>query len=713
MKKNFSFKAFFITAKAFVKKNVLSCLCLLLATLVAITGSISYSKYISTSPINKNPGAGSFTASASIDGISALSFTNTAFWGGTVEDDKIAMNALRSVDFSVKNYQIDSNSNKKVADVKMKYNLIFIAPVNFAERLAMQVFNSEDQPMLPQIVLGDLIDSAEKGAVYNTANNTDDYNSASCDPISFNTQFGISLDDFITVSAISDKAVIRLEEFEREVHQSLLFRMWDTSALTSVTSPVLDTEGGKLLPPLTVNYKQIVNFYRITISMPEFVLPAGVETVVDHSIQLAPTNTIQDLHLGGEFVESKSNPVHVTSIYGPDGVSDEKLWTLQTVHEVQTDLYYSGFNEGNNTFSNPIIEGLAQKQDRSEYNIMGSPKVYHVGEIDEKNTDSYTKVDEEVDGEWSDWSTPQISTITENKIETPALNGTPTSASWNNPYKTSNEKINIQGVSNTQYVKVFQFEIQKSKNVTEVKEITRRRKISTSTETETRISELTETLEISEIIKPNIVQKIKRTITTKKTIVDNYEVETKKVTVTKDFIYTGNYFIAYYRQNRQPSANNNGTRLAAGTITIDGKDYELGTVKNWELQDSELLITDSSGEEISQSFETVSGDVSTSLTEEYIKRTIDRSFNYDDITIESVTWQQRDAAGNPKYDSNNKPIVDTYVHNKNPLTFFKEETGTDTNGDTITANVQKLYLSQCYSKNYPFYVNVVFEQVLE
>ena len=25
-------------------------------------------------------------------------------------------------------------------------------------------------------------------------------------------------------------------------------------------------------------------------------------------------------------------------------------------------------------------------------------------------------------------------------------------------------------------------------------------------------------------------------------------------------------------------------------------------------------------------------------------------------------------------------------------------------------NIQKVYLSQCYSKNYPFYVNVIFEQ---
>ena len=46
-------KNFFSNAKVFIKKNALSCLCLLLATLVAITGSVSYSKYVSSSPITE------------------------------------------------------------------------------------------------------------------------------------------------------------------------------------------------------------------------------------------------------------------------------------------------------------------------------------------------------------------------------------------------------------------------------------------------------------------------------------------------------------------------------------------------------------------------------------------------------------------------------------------------------------------------------------
>ena len=96
------FKAFTV----YVKKNFFACACFFWAIMIFLTGSFSYSKYISSDPVNKLPSAGSFSCSANIDGVSSLSFVNTAFWGGSIAEDKVAMNALRSIDFTVNNFQM-------------------------------------------------------------------------------------------------------------------------------------------------------------------------------------------------------------------------------------------------------------------------------------------------------------------------------------------------------------------------------------------------------------------------------------------------------------------------------------------------------------------------------------------------------------------------------------------------------------------------------
>ncbi|MBQ4587487.1 MAG: hypothetical protein IJB13_06860 [Clostridia bacterium] len=124
----------------FIKKNLIACLSLFMAVAVLVTGSISFARYASGVNLDKGAGAGSFICTANIDDVSALSFTNTAFWGGTAGDDKIAMNALRSINFSVNNFNVVGGV-EKVSEVKMKYNLTFSAPVNFVKKLAIQLFN--------------------------------------------------------------------------------------------------------------------------------------------------------------------------------------------------------------------------------------------------------------------------------------------------------------------------------------------------------------------------------------------------------------------------------------------------------------------------------------------------------------------------------------------------------------------------------------------
>ena len=82
----------------FIKKNISSFICFLMAIIVALMATLSYARYVTDGKFNGASSIGSFSCSAAINGVSAVSFTNTAFWGGTAEDDRndIAMNACFS-----------------------------------------------------------------------------------------------------------------------------------------------------------------------------------------------------------------------------------------------------------------------------------------------------------------------------------------------------------------------------------------------------------------------------------------------------------------------------------------------------------------------------------------------------------------------------------------------------------------------------------------
>lgn len=284
---------FFKRVCGFVKKNVVSCVCLLLATLVFVTGSVSYSKYLSSGGGGDFSGIGSFSVSTNIDGVSALSFTNTAFWGGSASGDRIAMNALRSLKFSVNNFETDADGNKKVADVRTRYTLTFSAPAAFVDKLAIQVFSESDQPIMPQIVISDLKAAADSGKGSYDTSESDDFNGSDYTDLQFALS---STTDYYVATA--GGLTVTLEKFTKSVEQSLLFRMWDTSGVTSESNPTVSAETGKLQPPLTVTYTQETEFYRIGVYSESFVLPAGEEKTAVYTVRLAPTDSIIDEHLG-------------------------------------------------------------------------------------------------------------------------------------------------------------------------------------------------------------------------------------------------------------------------------------------------------------------------------------------------------------------------------------------------------------------------------
>lgn len=284
-----------------IKQNIFSVICVLMAMAVFITGGISYSKYISSEPSGGKTNIGNFTCVASIDGVSALSFTNTAFWGGSVADDRIAMNALRTLEFTVSNHET-ADGVHRVNHVKTGYTLAFSTPQNFGEKLALQLFDKGAKAIMPQIVIGDIL-ATKDGGTYDTAN-SEDYHADSFEDMRFIVRrSGTAGAETIRATCQDNGITLTLEPYTCEVKQTLLFRLWDCSILTTKENPKADIEGGTLCPPLEITYTSEVLYYRIMISHPSFTMEAGVEETHKYSICIAPTSEISDVHLGGNLSE--------------------------------------------------------------------------------------------------------------------------------------------------------------------------------------------------------------------------------------------------------------------------------------------------------------------------------------------------------------------------------------------------------------------------
>lgn len=324
---------------------------ILLAVVVLSTYLVSWlmAKFTSHSDSSDAARVANFTCAATVDGVSALSFTNTAFWGGTAEDDRIAMNALRSLYFSVRNYQEEGGSIK-VCEVPMHYDLIFATPQNFAEKLAVQVFLESETAMTPQIVLSDLL-KTPNGGTFSTAA-SEDYNGTATTDLTFT----VTVADGI-YTATAGEYEIRVEPVQMELTQTASFRLWDVSDLTSESVPSISNEAGELLSPLQVQFKQVTPCYRISVFSPEFLLPAGVQTTVKHTLTLTPTAALNDNHLGGFCVDDSNQ--FIKSLQGGDTVK------ISTIKEQFTDT----MSDGTVVTSSPVT-------------LIGGKKNYKVGNVE-------------------------------------------------------------------------------------------------------------------------------------------------------------------------------------------------------------------------------------------------------------------------------------------------------------------------------------------
>lgn len=344
---------------------MISCICLFLTFAVAVTASITFSKYISVSNNDKLSAAGSFYCSGSVGGVSSLAFANLDFWGGTEGD--IPMNSVHSLDFLINNYETvtDAGGNeiKAVSAVKMKYTLIFSSPEIFVRNLAMQLFDDSGDTVTPQIVIADLFNTGD-GMVYNTADSTE-YGGTAHDEFSFTVNrettviSGTDVTGYTAIAALPDGSgniAITFEPFYRHITQTLKFRLWDVSGITSPEYPVLETDGGgELIDPLYADISTDILCYRISISMPQFELAAGVEEQDAYSLRFVTTSAIDDYQLGGYLTENASGDI-LQSIHSG------KTVYMKTLVESVTDTD----SEGNTTVYD-------------SYYVFGNPKVYTDG----------------------------------------------------------------------------------------------------------------------------------------------------------------------------------------------------------------------------------------------------------------------------------------------------------------------------------------------
>ncbi|MBQ9802863.1 MAG: hypothetical protein IJW51_07345 [Clostridia bacterium] len=296
------------------KSHWLACLCFVLAVVMCLLGGISYSKYIAANGANKGAAIARFSCSASITGASALTFTNADFWSETQSGDILAMNPLRSLNFTVRNYD-EQDGEQVVSELALRYTLMFATPANFAQELAIQLFDGANNSLIPQVSLPALMAAAPTAGSSGEFSTADyNYNGAAADDLVFTVTQAADGTYTATQKGAAQPIVITLAPTQITRQQTIFFRLWDVSEITNSTAPSVNAEAGSLAAPLQIKYTAEVPYYNINISLPGFTLPAGVATAKDYSIHLAPLTQLEDTHLDTYCADLDGNALK--TVYG-------------------------------------------------------------------------------------------------------------------------------------------------------------------------------------------------------------------------------------------------------------------------------------------------------------------------------------------------------------------------------------------------------------
>ena len=602
------------TAKVKKPFNIWRMTLILLAVVVLSVYIVSWiaAKFVSKQDSGDAARVASFSCSAVIDDVSALSFTNTAFWSGE-HTDRVAMNALRTLHVVVRNWE-EVDGEKRIAEVPTSYDLQFTAPANFVEKLAVQfadhVEHHGDHVVLPQIDIEAVIAAAKEGKQYNTAEG-EDYGSVGGTEIIFDTGTYTTAEGkeaYRIWDSGSGDMEIRIEPLVMEMERLLYFRVWDTSGRTSPANPTVSDEGGTLLSPLEVRYTEQVNCYKFSYHHPSFVFDAGVEQENCYTISMTPKNAIHDHQLGGFLVgrDENSTPEEPSfHLYqGIDKLDD--LYTM-TINGELTDVYPDGTTEVHH------------------HTMVSSAKDFVAGETITENPEivrEQTKDQEPISGGVYLYYTRSGNTYTFADIST-------------------------ENLTNYEY-RIF---------------------VNTATLSETVTTTTLETIKTNSIDwgkmepEPNqpegvysqwetLDQDVTKTTTVK---IDRvYQIDTASITYQN---WYGNNWTSSTRWNSNLTNFRNNVPVA--NIPISHHDTDSNV--------SEAIAID---------------------------RTLRRQYHY--VKCPGVISSVRRQVG---MGADNQPVYEVYDNHTFHL--FVEENG---------VKVQKFFLSQCYSKNYPFVGNVRFEQ---
>ena len=676
-----------------MKRNAFSLACFLLAVLVSFTGTVSYSRYLSSSPNYEEPILANFDVSGQIDHVSALSFTNTAFWGGTSADDRIAMNALRSIEFSVNNFKV-IRGVEKVAEVKTAYRLVFVAPKNFIERMAFQVFDVDEDPMIPQFVVEDFFNEINLGHDhYNTAESVNYHGVETINDMVFEAQ-KLSETSFKAVGYNNNgKVTIKFDLHQAEMHQQLLFRTWDCWDFTDEEPYYIESEeGGDLLPPLTVNYTNLTDFYTVTVSMDRFFMPGGVKTVKEHCIHLTPTHPLHDHHLGSYFVEDyvdengTTQTRRIQSIYGgPDAQGNLKDWTLKTIHENVTNEYYVDDRYENGTAV--LTPHGTPKVEQMYLNVMGNKTVYNLNEERTEKSSATTTIADaspHMGGIWEHSYIVEDGPYEDDGFEYIYLHKE-TSEEDGRPIW----RVVGPGDAND-YNKIEDYDtgktIQANQNYFRIKVDPKTSKRYTAVSEKITEGPLIETINVSQSYKVRSVEILptgqEKIVLEMHETVDTTEIVKGEAVRTTGVKYNFDYIMGNIEQYVKTTGKNpkeTWQKYNRGDFDIFRMVYRepssIEYVPNCELEDN--FHEDS-----------------------YYVKTIIREEHSSNIKIESVEWSVE------QEDGSFKPVTFTY---DSPFVFFEKYL---TPGGQVVDR-ERIFLSQCYSKNYPFSVNILFEQLIE
>ena len=633
------------------KQNKSAIICFVLALSVFVTGSISFARYATSHTGIGGAGVGSFSCSATVDGVSALSFTNTAFWGGSVEEDKIAMNALRSLNFTVNNYE-SSNGVKRVSEVRLSYSLSFTAPANFADKLAIQLLDNKGDPILPQMIVHEIMNavSNETGTgTYDTAK-SEDYNGLEHEEMTFAvSKYKNGEGGTVVEAKATDGTVIKIETMEKEYEQTLLFRLWDVSKLTSESNKTVSNEQGELLPPLEVKYRDTLECYKISIRKADFVFPAAVESSASYSLTLAPTDTLLDSHLGGYAYDTKGNALTQIAASGDFALKNITKTTTYYTNEDYTTLATENLPHETNPYKESLIGGIpVHKVDKNEEDVV-----------------------------------PELISSTDNgQLTRFEFNETETSPNQVERivyyfFTKSGGRYTYVGYSTKEFGDTDQYKSNQYYRLT-------------------RTYTCTNTTSNQYNLYASFSSQTTRKIITTEVSSDGNDVKQKIVDTT--LYKLGN--IASAEKITTTSLASNEYRDAeklyryySGDFTTQGDKY------------SSIKITNST--EVPKSYTYEETGESTAMSESEISQYENQLTKADETVTRYITIQytmSNPVTVTPSSVCRLLKVEDTeaeYYDSENPLVFFDEN------------DIQKLYLSQCFSKDYPTSVSVLFEQVVD